>query len=178
MTEDFARDIYLLKELLKLRTIGPNEPNCQQLAILLPQIELEAGRLMEAVEQLKEAFNTRNELIVLGLWASGMVPPPAPDEKLDTSDLIHRAHKAGRILKDLFNLMKPPSASLDTLADLTKKCMTERSADLPNARWLESRLNGMKYQMDKPTFIGPQPTYWPSNYISSSSSSSSSSTYP
>jgi hypothetical protein len=196
MTEDFASDMYLLRDLLLLAQNNGHagKPEWNELNRSLIGLEQQATRLMESVQELKQAFNPANRDLMMGLWIASFVDPVDPpngetppiNEKLTEADLIDRAKKTGGLLNELFDALKAPHRvagdRLPQGADLQAKIDgVSALVDLDlnkEYRHLGENLEKLIGAFQKTGGGGGQSTYWPSNYVSSSSSSSSSTTYP
>lgn len=198
MTEDFASDMYLLRDLLLLAQNNDQgkDPAWTALSEKLTSLEDKAGRLMEAVQALKQAYNPANRDLLLGLWAATFVDPVDPpngekpeyDPKLGEAELIARAKAAGGLLNALFDELKSPHREagdnqpqgqvlLSKIAGVST--IPAVAADLKgDYQRLGELLERMIASFQKLGGGGGDTSYWPSNYVSSSSSSSSSSGYP
>ncbi len=196
MTEEFASDMYLLRDLLHLAKCQKQEQNpaFSQLDATLQRLESRATELMAAIQHLKQAFNPANRDLMMGLWAAGFVDPVDPpngetpqfEAKLAEADLLQRAKDAGRLLNELFDDLKAPHlAAGDGRAQgdelRSQICGVRRlvEADLQaQYRQLGRNLDRLVAAFQHMGGAGGESTYWPSQYVSSSSSSSSSSGYP
>lgn len=199
MTEDFASDMYLLRDLLLLAENNKHSGTAEWNALnaKLASLEGKATVLMKSVQELKRAFNERNRNLMMGLWVAGFVDPKDPpngqkpefDEDLTQDELIKRAKETGILLNSLFDELKFPHYRENDGAaqgDELKAAITgvrnikEVADDLQNDyRRLREMLDRMTAAFNPKGGGGTPTTYWPSNYVSSSSSSSSSSTtYP
>ena len=198
MTEDFASDMYLLRDLLLLAQNNGHgkDPEWAALNEKLRSLEEKAGRLMESVQALKQAYNPANRDLLIGLWAATFVDPVDPpngeevsyDAKLTEADLIARAKAAGGLLNALFDELKSPHREsgdnqpqgqvlLSKIAGVST--IPAVAADLKGEyQRLGELLQRMMASFQKLGGGGGDSSYWPSNYVSSSSSSSSSSGYP
>ncbi|MFN0127723.1 MAG: hypothetical protein ACKV19_13670 [Verrucomicrobiales bacterium] len=196
MTEDFASDMYLLRDLLLLARCQKKDHDSAyaELHATLGRLESKATTLMVAVQHLKRAYNPANRELMMGLWAAEFVDPVDPpngqqpeiDDKLSEADLIARAKEAGRLLNDLFDDLKSPHRvagdKLPQADDLRRQITGVRQlveSDLQGEFWqLRRNLDCLVAAFQKMGGAGGESTYWPSQYVSSSSSSSSSSGYP
>jgi hypothetical protein len=198
MTEDFASDMYLLRDLLLLaKNNGLSQsPEWVALNEKLVSLEQKAARLMAAVKDLQLAFNPANRDLMMGLWAASFVDPvdppngqrPPNDPKLSEADLIQRAKDAGVLLNDLFDDLKAPHRVAgdqqpqgEVLRSRIAAVSTVKgvAADLKGEyKFLGDNLDRLIAAFQKTGGGGGDSSYWPSNYVSSSSSSSSSSGPP
>jgi len=197
MTEDFARDIRILRDLLQLAsdrghagTLAYNDLNGET-----TEIEEDATAVMTAVQALKAAFNEQNRDLMMGFWIATFVDPVDPPFEeatpgvvagLNEAELIARARVAGTRLRELLDKLKRPhlikNDNLNQGGDLTQLITDVEvlvAGDLGSGHaWLKKKLDAMTASFTKMGGGGGESTYWPSNYVSSSSSSSSSSSYP
>jgi|GEM_PF-2442751 len=197
MTEDFASDMYLLRDLLLLAQ-NNGEGNSAEWAALngkLESLEEQATKLMAAVQHLKLAFNPANRTLMMGLWIASFVDPLDPpngqqpkfEQGLTESDLINRAKEAGRLLNALFDALKSPHREKgdgQAQGEELKSTIVGVSTLKGVAVDLHGEYQRLGATLDRLTAAfnpkgggGGESTYWPSNYVSSSSSSSSI-TYP
>lgn len=196
MTEDFASDMYLLRDLLLLAqcTGHGKTPEWSSLNDTLVDLETKASHLMVAVQDLKLAFNPANRDLMMGLWIASFVDPVDPpngespkiDAKLPEADLIDRARRTGALLNELFDALKAPHRIAGDnqpqggdlqgqIADVSALVAVDLKKDYLR---LGENLSRLVAAFQKTGGGGGGATYWPSNYVSSSSSSSSSSGYP
>jgi hypothetical protein len=196
MTEDFASDMYLLRDLLLLAEHNKQAetPEWNVLNAKLASLEGKATELMKSVQELKRAFNERNRNLMMGLWVAGFVDPLDPpngqkpefDENLTEAELIKRAKETGILLNSLFDELKFPhyrGNDAEAQGDELKTAITNVRNIKEVADNLQNDYKRLREMLDRmiaafnPKGGGGTPsTYWPSNYVSSSSSSST--TYP
>lgn len=198
MTDDFASDMYLLRDLLLLAENNGqgNTSEWKDLSDKLASLEGKATPLMQAVQNLKLAFNTSNRDLMMGLWIAGFVDPvdppngqePKVDESLTEAQLIDRAKVTGKLLNELFDELKSPHSRKGDGApqgEYLKATIAKLSTLKEVAVDLQGEYKRLRETLDRMTAAfnpkgggGTPTTYWPSNYVSSSSSSSSSTGYP
>lgn len=196
MTEDFARDMQLLQDLLQLASDRgfTEDEDYAGLNTLFSTLNQQAGALMEAAGSLKRSFNEKNRELMMGLWITTFVDPVDPpfgepvevEAEATEETLISRAKTTGGLVIGLLDLLKAPHEAKndgqpqgEDLKNQINKVRDLVPADLvANYSWLNRRLDAMIRAFSKDGGAGDSSTYWPSNYGSSSSSSSSSSSYP
>ncbi|HWB07318.1 MAG TPA: hypothetical protein VG796_30110 [Verrucomicrobiales bacterium] len=197
MTQDFARDMQLLKDLLQLAADRGHSGTdaYKHLDEFHRKVETDAGELMVSVQNLKKAFNETNRELLMGFWIAIFVDPVDPphaqpqdiEPALTEAQLLARAHDTGGKLIALLDSLKDPHKRMTDPAPPQGEVLKNRINDIRTLvpgdlstgyLWLNRRLDSMIRAFTKDGGGGGQDTYWPSNYVSSSSSSSSSSTYP
>jgi hypothetical protein len=150
MTEDFARDMMLLLDLLNLAVdkgysnpMDPDYQNYYQLNIERSELYRAAHELMTKVQELKTTFNDGNRRVMMGLWIAGFMDPMDPiGDANDVNELRHALNQ-GATLKDLTDKASDVGTDLITLLDRLKAPHLDYQDTAISGAYLEQKVRNV-----------------------------------